>query len=119
MNRILILAAALLFISCSDSKTDYNLILGSWKMKDNINNTGKDFEEKFTFHKGDSVVTELFANGEVQERFVEKYILDKKTGIVKIRVADSTFLRKIEKLTKDELEIKDLNSGKTIKCVRF
>lgn len=81
MNRFLALAVtALLIISCSDKKPDYDLILGSWKMKDIINNTGEDFHEKFTFYKGDSVVTELFVNGKIQERFKQKFTLDKKPG---------------------------------------
>lgn len=120
MKRLLtIITTGLLIISCSDKNQDYNDLLGSWKMKDVINNTGEDFHEKFTFYKGDSVVTELFVNGKVQQRFKEKFTLDKKTGIIRLKVGAIIFERKIEKLTKDELEIKDLNSGKTIRCVRF
>lgn len=120
MNRFsAIVVTALLIICCSDKKLDYNHLLGSWKMKDVINNTGEDFHEKFTFYKGDSVVTELFVNGKATERFKEKFTLDKKTGIIRLKIGDSIFEHKIEKLTKGELEIRDLKKGKIIRCVRY
>jgi len=102
-------------ISCQEIQTDK--LIGSWKMKDLVDTTGKYIEDKTTFTKDNLIITELISNGKIIEKEIFNYSLE--NNILTIKAGEqyrSDF--KILKLNDSEmvlLNIKEKRAHKYIK----
>ena len=102
-------------ISCQEIQTDK--LIGSWKMKDLVDTTGKNIEDKTTFTKDNLIITELISNGKIIEKEIFNYSLE--NNILTIKAGEqyrSDF--KILKLNDSEmvlLNIKEKRAHKYIK----
>lgn len=105
--------------SCSKGGLQYDQILGSWKMKNVINNTGQDLSEKTTYYKDGTVVTEMALDGKLTEQFKSKYSIDKEKGILLLQLQKDTVEFAIVKLDRDEFDLKDPKTGRVIQNIRY
>ena len=107
------------FVSCQSDKIQYNQILGSWKMKDVVNNTGDNFSEKTTYYKDNKAVSEVWLNGKLTDKFILKYSIDKSKNILHLefnKKYNSDFL--ILKLNRKELDLKDIKNNRITRNIR-
>jgi len=111
----------LLFVlsSCSKKELEYDQILGSWKMKDVVNNTGQNISEKTTYYKNGEVITEMALEGKTIEKIKAKYFINRNNGTIRIEYQKYSGEFSIEKLDDDEFDIKDLKTNRTVRNIRY
>ena len=111
----------LLFVlsSCSKKELEYDQILGSWKMKDVVNNTGQNISEKTTYYKNGEVITEMALEGKTIEKIKAKYFINRNNGTIRIEYQKYSGEFCIEKLDDDEFDIKDLKTNRTVRNIRY
>lgn len=108
----ILLFYSLLLMACSEPKTDYKLILGTWETIDIANGTGKNFTEHTTFYEGDSVSISIKLNGNETEKYKLVYKVNDKDAKLQIE-RDSNIQNqyRIELINETELNLLDLHSG--------
>lgn len=118
MKVVKYLVTAILFISiisCQKIQTDK--LIGSWKMKDLVNTTGKNVKDKTTFTKDSLLITELISNGKTIEKEIFNYSL--KNNIITIKARDQySFDFKILKLNNSEMELLNIKENKAFRYIR-
>jgi len=119
MKNIIITLLLLTSISCSSKQLDPKLIIGSWKMRDVINNTGLNATDKVTFYENDSISLEILVDGELNSQLKGKYILDTVNNTLTTKIDDLSSQSEVIKLTETEMELKDEKTGKLIRYIRF
>lgn len=100
-------------------KLEYKQILGSWKMKDVVNNTGQNISEKTTYYENGDVITEMSLDGENIEKINAKYSINKNNGTIRLEYQKYSGEFSIEKLDDDEFDIKDLKTNRLIRNIRY
>ena len=75
MKFIFTIPILIFVISCKnpEPKIEPKELIGCWKMRDVVDQTGKNATEKTTFYNGDSLTIEMFANKNClksKERFI-------------------------------------------------
>lgn len=121
MKYIFIIPIILLFVSCKNIEP--KKLFGSWKMKDVVDQTGKNASEKTTFYKGDSVVVEKFENKKLIDKFSSEYKFDTISNMIHIhpgKLLDETIKLdfKVLKLTDSEMELSNTKQKKLIRLIR-
>lgn len=111
--KLFSLSILLIVFSSCKNKVDFNLLVGSWKLRDVFDDTGMNFSDKFTFFNNDSLSIDILSNGKMTKQFSGKYKIDRKTNQLKIIFLDKTLDYKIIKLTSTELELQN-QAGKLI-----
>jgi len=109
----------LLFISISCNKNE-NDLLGSWKLKDVVDQSRQNASDKLTFLKNKIVTAELFANKKLVDKVNGKYNYEKQKGILTLDFGKNAIvIYKIQKLNNNELELLDIKSKKVIRNIRY
>lgn len=111
----------LLFISISCNKNvNENDLLGSWKLKDVVDQSGQNASDKLTFFKNKIVTAELFSNKKLVDKVNGKYNYEKQQGILTLDFGKNAIvIYKIQKLNNNELELLDIKSKKIIRNIRY
>lgn len=119
--RILILfLISLTSLSCANRQPDKRFIIGSWKMRDVVNNTGLNTTDKITFYENDSIYVEILVDNKVNSQLKGKYFLDTESKTLTTIINDETSFRsEVIKLTETEMELKDETTEKIIRFIRF
>lgn len=115
---ICFLILLILISSCSKKEIDYNQILGGWKMKDVINSTGQNISEKTTYYKNGEAISEIKINDTIFEVIKFSYNLNKEKNIFRLSHQNYSKEFSIEKLNKNEFDLKDLETDKIIRNIR-
>ncbi|MBP7510352.1 MAG: hypothetical protein KA981_00405 [Bacteroidia bacterium] len=104
------IAIVLLFVvSCTTPKTNYNVIIGSWKTENSSNNN---MTEITTFFEGDTAQIRIEIGGKESEKFTFNYSINDKDGKLQmVREPNLKNLYRIEVLTDKELHLLDLSTG--------
>lgn len=108
-------------ISCAQKEIQYNQIIGSWKMRDVVNQTGEDISDKTTFKMDSTFIAETFLDGNVVEAFTGKYKINqnKKTISIQSQDYEGEFEFIIETLNSKELNLKDKKTGRITQNIRY
>lgn len=118
MKIIKYLTFIILFISissCQEIQTDK--LIGSWKMKDVVDTTGKNIVDKSTFTKDSLLISEFISNGKTIEKDVFNYNL--KNNVLTIKFKNQSSDLKILKLNDSEMELLNSKENKVIRYVKF
>ena len=122
MKQLYIIFLLLLLISCNE-KIDTKCLIGSWKLKDVVDKTNMNAQEKTTYYQGDSLCIETFTNGKLFSKATGIYKLDSVTATFTtiVTIDNNTFSInfKILKLTNEELQVEELSSKKCYRYIRF
>ena len=119
MRKVVVLLFCFTLISC-ENRIDPKLLIGSWKMRDVIDNTNMNVSDKTTFCDNDSIFIETYSNNKLFESIRGIYKLNSKTNILSIKIHENVYSNsEIIKLTKTELHVKDRNTGKIIRGVKY
>ncbi len=114
--KFLLLISFCLTISCQKVQTDK--LIGSWEMKDLVNTTSKDFEDKTTFTKDNIVILESISNGKTLDKIIGSYTL-KKGDLINIKFEnDYSFDFKILKLDDSEMELLNIKEKRAVRYIR-
>ncbi|PTT00515.1 hypothetical protein DBR27_12640, partial [Flavobacterium sp. HMWF030] len=110
---------ALLLISLSScQKIQTEKLIGSWKMKDLVNTTGKKFEDKTTFTKDNVVILESISNGKTLDKEIGSYTL-KNNELLNIKFQNNySFDLKILKLNDSEMELLNIKEKRAVRYIR-
>lgn len=118
MKIIKYLTFIILFISissCQEIQTDK--LIGSWKMKDLVNTTGKSIEDKTTFTKDSLLIFELILNGKTINKEVANYSL--KNNIITVKFKNQNpYDFKVLKLNNSEMELLNINEKRAYRYVK-
>ncbi|WNM18455.1 hypothetical protein [Flavobacterium capsici] len=119
MKYIFIIPTLIFVVSCKNAepKIEPKELIGSWKMRDVIDQTGQNATEKTTFYK-DSVVVEMFANKKLAQRFSTQYKFDTVKNVIHYEFEKQKLNLKILKLTKSEMEVQSPTEKKPIRLIR-
>lgn len=105
--------------SCAE-KQNSNFLIGSWKLRDVVNNTGQNVSDKMTFFENDSISIEILQDGKVIEQYSGKFQLDtvrnELTAIYRDSIA-TTF--QIELLSESELELYNPNTKRVDRYLKY
>jgi hypothetical protein len=105
--------------SCSE-KQNSNFLIGSWKLRDVVNNTGENTSDKITFFENDSISIEILQDGKLIEQYSGTYQLDtvrnELTSIYRDSMA-TTF--EIELLSESELELYNPHTKRVDRYLRY
>jgi hypothetical protein len=115
MKYILVIGILLFVVSCKNIEPKE--LIGSWKMRDVVDQTGQNATEKTTFYK-DSVVIEMYANKKLTERFSSYYKFDTVNNVIHYEFAKQKLNLKIVKLSKSEMEVLEPKTKKPIRLIR-
>ncbi len=107
----------LMVASCSQNIEPKKLI-GSWKMRDVINQTEQNVSDKTTFDN-DSLVVEIFADKKLNYRVSAKYKFDKTFNIIHYEIMSIKIDLKILKLTNTEMELLNTKEKKSVRYIRI
>ncbi|MGQ7947572.1 hypothetical protein [Flavobacterium sp. WC2509] len=117
MKYIFTILILLLIISCK--KIEPKELIGSWKMRDVIDQSGQNATDKTTFYHGDSLIMEMFANKKLVEKQNGKYKFDTISNIIQIEVGNAKISNiKVLKLTDSEMELLYEKQKKTTRFIR-
>lgn len=118
MKYIFTILISLLIISCS-KKIEPKELIGSWKMRDVIDQSGQNATDKTTFYRGDSLIMEMFANKKLVEKQNGEYKFDTISNIIQIEVGNAKISNiKVLKLTDSEMELLYEKQKKTTRFIR-
>ncbi|WP_196216464.1 lipocalin family protein [Flavobacterium sp. LC2016-01] len=112
------LTIIILFISissCQEIQTEK--LIGSWKMEDVVDTTGKNIVDKSTFTKDNLLISEFISNGKTIEKDIFNYSL--KNNILTIKFKEQYSDLKIVKLNDSEMELLNIKENKIIRYVKF
>lgn len=117
--KVLKYLVALIFfisiISCQEIQTDR--LIGSWKMRDLVNTTGKNIEDKTTFTKDSLLIFELISNGKTIDKEVANYSL--KNNIITVKFKNQNpYDFKILKLNNSEMELLNIKEKRAYRYVK-
>lgn len=102
-------------ISCQEIQTEK--LIGSWKMKDLINTTGKNIEDKATFTQDSLLIIEFISNGKTIEKEIFNYSL--KNNIITVKARDKySFDFKILKLNNSEMELLNIKEKRAYRYIK-
>jgi len=122
MKQLYIIFLILSLISCKE-KIDTKHLIGSWKLKDVVDKTNMNAEEKTTYYKSDSLSIEMFTNGKLFSKSIGTYKLDSATATytATVTIDSNTFSihYKILKLTNEELNVEELSTKRSYRFIRF
>ncbi len=113
-----LLIVFLSLLSCSKKNVDYNQLLGSWKMKDVVNSTGQDISEKTTYYKNGTAISVIKVDNKVNEVIKFKYAINKEKNTFRLSYQNYSKEFSIEKLNKNEFDLKDLETSRIIRNIR-
>lgn len=116
---VIILFLSLILLSCHSNEIQFEQLIGSWKMRDVINDTGEDISDKTTFNNDSTFIAEIFLDGNVVESFSGKFKIDQNKKTISIQFEDYIGESKIEKLNEKEFIVKDLKTGKITRSIRY
>ena len=119
MKLIFIFLILFFFVSCKNIESKE--LIGSWKMRDVVDETGKNASEKATFYKGDSLIIEMFANRKLIEKQNWRYKFDTVSKIIHIGAGKKgrfEFDLKVLKLKNSEMELQNTMQPKSIRYIR-
>ncbi|WP_337966908.1 lipocalin family protein [uncultured Flavobacterium sp.] len=112
---LLLIFLCTLTISCQKIQTDK--LIGSWRMKDLVNTTGKNFEDKTTFTKNHVIILESISNGKTLDKEIGNYIL--KNNLLTIKFKNNySFDFKILKLDDSEMELLNIKEKRSVRYIR-
>lgn len=118
MKMVKYLTIIILFISissCQEIQTEK--LIGSWKMEDVVDTTGKNIVDKSTFTKDNLLISEFISNGKTIEKDIFNYSL--KNNILTIKFKEQYSDLKIVKLNDSEMELLNIKENKIIRYVKF
>jgi len=119
MREFIIVLFCLTLLSC-ENKIDSKLLIGSWRMKDVVDNTNMNISDKTTFCDNDSIFIETYSNNKLFESIRGVYKLDSKSNTLSIKIHGNEYSNsEIIKLTETELHIKDRKTGKIFRNIRY
>lgn len=122
MKQLYIIFLILSLISCKE-KIDTKYLIVSWKLKDVLDKTNINAEEKTTYYKSDSLSIEMFTNGKLFSKSIGTYNLDSatETYTATVTIDSNTFSihYKILKLTNEELNVEELSTKRSYRFIRF
>ncbi|WP_026728109.1 lipocalin family protein [Flavobacterium denitrificans] len=101
--------------SCQEIQTDK--LIGSWKMKDLVDTTGKNIEDRTTFTKDNLLIFELLSNGKTIEKEVANYTL-KNNVITVIFKNQILYNLKILRLNNSEMELLNSKDKKAYRYIK-
>ena len=109
----------LILFSISNCKRDINtdLLLGSWKLRDVIDNNGLKIRDKMTFSKNDSMSIEIFSDGKLERKYSGRFKVA--NNILTTKYLGKSFNFKILKLTKIELQLRNMQNKQCNRFLRF
>lgn len=115
----LFISILIIAVSCksSESKIETKALIGSWTMRDVIDQTGQNATEKTTFTK-DSVSVEIFSNNKLVEKINGQYKFDTIKNVIRYEFEKQKLNVKIIKLTESEMEILSPSSKNPIRLIR-
>lgn len=118
MKIVKYLVAIILLISIiSCQKIQTEKLIGSWKMKDLVNTTGKNIEDKTTFTKDSLLIFELISNGKTIDKEVANYNL--KNNIITVKFKDQNpYAFKILKLNNSEMELLNIKEKRAYRYTK-
>lgn len=108
-------------VSCTQKEIHYNHIIGSWKMRDVVNQTEENISDRTTFKKDSTFIAETFLDGNVVETVSGKYKISKNNKTINIQFEDygGEFEFIIEKLNSKELNLRDKKTGRITRSLRY
>ncbi|CAN5498181.1 hypothetical protein BH10BAC1_BH10BAC1_11290 [soil metagenome] len=122
MKQLYIIFLILSLTSCKE-KIDTKYLIGSWKLKDVVDKTNMNAQEKTTYYKSDSLSIEMFTNGKLFSKSIGTYKLDSATATytATVTIDRNTFSinYKILKLTNEELNVEELSTKRSYRFIRF
>lgn len=121
MKFIFTIPILIFVISCKnpEPKIEPKELIGCWKMRDVVDQTGKNATEKTTFYNGDSLTIEMFENKKLFEKQRAVYNFDTITKTIHIEAPKSGKLDfKVLKLTSSEMELFNSKQKKLIRFIR-
>ncbi|WP_417940110.1 lipocalin family protein [Flavobacterium sp. RS13.1] len=102
VKYLVVIILLISIISCQKIQTEK--LIGSWKMKDLVNTTEKNIEDKTTFTKDSSLIFELISNGKTIDKEIANYSL--KNNIITVKFKKQNLYNfKILKLNNSEMEL--------------
>lgn len=114
-----ILTIPILFLVVSCKNIEPKELIGSWKMRDVVDQTGQNATEKTTFYNGDSLTIEMFLDKKLYEKQSGKYTFDTISKMIHIQAPKSGKLDfKVLKLTNSEMELLNSKQKKPIRFIR-
>ncbi len=120
MKYIITILIFSLAISCKNIEPKE--LIGSWKMRDIVDQTGKNASEKTTFYEADSLIIEMFANKKLIEKQSWRYKFDTISNMIHIEINENgkiaAFELKVLKLTNSEMELANSKQQKLVKYIR-
>ncbi|MEN2399299.1 hypothetical protein GKZ90_0005895 [Flavobacterium sp. MC2016-06] len=117
MKYLFTILVLLLIVSCKSIEPKE--LIGSWKMRDFIDQSGQNGTDKTTFYHGDSLAIEMFANKKLVEKQNGKYKFDTISNIIQIEVGNAKISNiKVLKLTDSEMELLYEKQKKTTRFIR-
>lgn len=87
-------------------------------MRDVVNNTGQNISEKTSYFKNGEVISEIKVNDSVKDILKFRYVIDKEKNTFQLSYKNHSKKFIIEKLTKNEFDLKDLETDKIIRNIR-
>jgi hypothetical protein len=112
------LTIIILFISISSyQEIQTDKLIGSWKMKDVVDTTGKNIVDKSTFTKDNLLISEFISNGKTIEKDVFNYSLN--NNVLTIKFKNQYYDLKIVKLNDSEMELFNSKENKVIRYIKF
>jgi len=109
---------SIMTLSCA-GQIDSNQIIGSWKLRNVVDNTKMKATDKVTFDKKDSVTVEIFTDGKLFSQMKGKYELNTAKATLTTAYDQGTFTFKIIKLTKEELELENPMTKMIDRYIRY
>ena len=118
MKKIAVLLISILMVSCAP-KLDSKQIIGSWTLDNVVYTTTTSVTDKITFSENDSIIVEIFSDGQLLNQMKGKYELNTTTRILKTDYEQGTFTFKVIKLTKDAFELENPTNKTIAKYIRY
>ena len=115
MKKIAVLLISIIMVSCTPH-LDSKQIIGSWTLHNVVYPTTTN---KITFSENDSIIDEIFSDGQLLNQMKGKYELNTTTRILKTDYEQGTFTFKVIKLTKDAFELENPTNKTIAKYIRY
>jgi hypothetical protein len=116
LKHLTIAVFFIMFNSCQ--RVQPEKLIGSWKMKDLVDTTRKNIEDKTTFAKNNLLILELVSNGKTIEKNVANYTLNK--NIINIKYGGKKlFSYDIILLNDSEMELRHSVDKKIYRYLRI
>jgi hypothetical protein len=118
MKKLAVFLFSIIRVSCTQNFV-YMQIFGCWTIDNVVYTTTTIVTDKFTFSENDSIIVEIFSDGQLLNQMKGKYELNTTTRILKTDYEQGTFTFKVIKLTKDAFELENPTNKTIAKYIRY